>query len=104
MNTAVATAVLIQRIFFCCFDLGGERHRMRARIDAEDDVDLFLVDQPLDLVDRDIGLALRVGVDRHDFVFAGDAACSLHRSIAICAPIDAGDRTAGRERARVGRR
>ena len=71
---------------------------MRAGIDAVDDVDLLLVDQPLDLVDRDIGLALRVGVDRRDLVFAADAA-------ALVAQIDrdlradrAGDRAAGRER------
>ena len=56
--------------------LGGERDRVRARIDAVDDVDLLLVDQALDLVDRDIGLALRIGVDRRDLVFAADAAAS----------------------------
>ncbi len=39
-------------------DLGGERHRMRAGIDAVDDLDLLLADQALDLVDRDVGLAL----------------------------------------------
>ena len=39
-------------------DLGGERHGVRAGIDAVDDLDLLLVDQPLDLVDRDVHLAL----------------------------------------------
>ena len=55
-------------------DLGRERHGVRARIDAVDDFDLLLVDQALDLVDRGVRLALRIGVDRHDLVFAGDAA------------------------------
>jgi hypothetical protein len=47
---------------------------VRAGIDAVDDVDLFLADQTLDFVDRDIGLALRVGIDRRDLVLAADAA------------------------------
>ena len=53
---------------------GGERHRMRAREDAEDDVDLLLAHQPLGLVDRDVGLALRIGADRDHLVLAGNAA------------------------------
>ena len=44
-------------------DLGRERHRVRARIDAVDDVDLLLVDQALGLVDRNVGLALGIGGD-----------------------------------------
>ena len=62
---------------FGLVDFGGERHRLRARIDAEDDVDLFLGDQPLGLVDRDIDLALRVGADRLDLVFAENAALAV---------------------------
>ena len=74
---------------------------MRARIDAVDDVDLFLVDQAFNLVDRHVGLALRVRVDRHDLVLAADAP-------ALVAQIDrdlradrTGNRAPGRERAGV---
>ena len=41
-----------------CLHFGGERHRVRAGIDTEDDFDLLLIDQALDLVDRGISLAL----------------------------------------------
>src|ERR1044072_4861623 len=54
-------------------DLGGHRHAMRAREHAHDDVDLLLVEQPLGLVDRDVGLRLRVRDDADDLV-ALDAA------------------------------
>jgi hypothetical protein len=72
LNTDVAIAVVIQRIFFCASNLGGEGHGVRARIHAEHDFDLLLVDQPLDLVDGGVRLALRVGIDRLDLVFAGN--------------------------------
>ncbi|MFK4580640.1 hypothetical protein ABIF83_004087 [Bradyrhizobium ottawaense] len=55
-------------------DLRRHRHRMRAGIDAVDDVDLFLADQPLGLVDGDVGLALGIRRDRHDLGLAADAA------------------------------
>src|SRR4029077_1199879 len=55
-------------------DLGGERHGVRAGINAEHDFNLPLVDQPLDLVDGSIRLALRIGIDRLHLVFAGDPA------------------------------
>src|SRR5450432_151353 len=55
-------------------DLGRKRDRVRARIDAVDDVDLLLADQAFGLVDRDIGLALGIGSDRDDLVLAADAA------------------------------
>jgi hypothetical protein len=44
------------------------RHALRARVDAGDDVDLLLVDEPRHLVDRDIDLRLRVGEDGVDLV------------------------------------
>ena len=47
---------------------------MRAGINAEHDFDLLLIDQPLDLVDGSIRLALQIGIDRLHLVFAGDAA------------------------------
>src|SRR5262249_6913791 len=80
-------------------DLRGERHRMRARIDAVDDVDLFLADQPLDLVDSDIDLALTIGIDRHDLVFAGDAAALIDEIDRDLGADRAGDGAGGGERA-----
>ena len=59
---------------FLLLDLGGERDRVRAGIDAVDDVDLLLVDQAIGLVDRNVGLALGVGGDGGDLVLAADAA------------------------------
>src|SRR5262245_8358142 len=55
-------------------DLGGERHGVRAGINAQHDFDLLLIDQPLHFVDGGIRLALRIGIDRLHLVFAGDAA------------------------------
>ena len=59
---------------FLLLDLGGERDRVRARIDAVDDVDLLLVDQAIGLIDRDVRLALGVGGDGGNLVLAADAA------------------------------
>ena len=56
------------------FHLRRQRDRMGAGIDAVDNVDLLLVDQALDLVNRGLRLALRVGVDRDDLVLAIHAA------------------------------
>ncbi len=55
-------------------DLGRERHRMRARIDAVDDVDLLLTDQAFGLVDRNVGLALGIRGDRSNLGLAADTA------------------------------
>src|SRR5262249_15384242 len=66
--------------------------------DAVDDVDLLLADQALDLVDRHIGLALRVGVDRRDLVLAADAAALVAQIDGDLRADRAGDRAAGRER------
>jgi hypothetical protein len=82
-------------------DLGGERHRVRAGIDAVDDVDLFLADQTLDFVDRDIGLALRVGIDRRDLVLAADAAALVAEVNCNLRADRASNRAAGRKRPRV---
>jgi len=70
---------------------------MRAGIDAVDDLDLLLADQPLDLVDRHIHLALAIGVDRHDFVFAGNAAALVDEIDRDLGAYGTGDRTAGGE-------
>lgn len=84
---------------FLRFDPGGERHRVGAGIDAIDDVDLFLADQPLHLIDRDVRLALRIGIDRHHFVLAGNAATLVDEIDRDLGAHRAGDRTAGGERA-----
>src|SRR5499427_7743257 len=81
-------------------DLGGERHGVRARIYAEHDFDLLLVDQPLDLVDGGVRLALRVGIDRLDLVFAGDPATLVDDVDGDLRADRAGDRACRRERAR----
>ena len=49
------------------------RHALGRRIKAEQHVDLFLLDQAHGFVYRNVGLALRIGVDRLDLV-PGDAA------------------------------
>ena len=59
--------------FLGSVDLGGHRHAVRARVDAHQQVDLGVVQQPLGLVDGDVGLGLRVGLDGDDLV-AFDAA------------------------------
>jgi hypothetical protein len=74
---------------------------VRAGIHAVDDVDLLLVDQALDLVDRDIGLALRVGIDRRDLVFAADAAALVAKINGNLRADRAGDRATRRERTGV---
>lgn len=73
MKTAVETAVVIQNLLVL-LDLGGEGHRVRAGVHARDDVELLLVDQPLDLVDGDVGLALGIDLEGGDLVLAADAA------------------------------
>ena len=83
------------------FDVGCEWHRVRAGIDAVDDVDLFLADQTLDFVDRDIGLALRVRIDRHDLVLAADSAALVAQIDRDLRAYRAGDRASSRERAGV---
>src|SRR5688572_4016023 len=54
-------------------DLLGQRHRVRARVDAGEDVDLLDVQQALGLVDGHLGLRLAVAVDLHDLVLAEHA-------------------------------
>ncbi len=49
-------------------DAGGHRHALRRGEEAQQHVDLFLLDQADRLVDGDIGLALGVGIDRLDLV------------------------------------
>src|SRR5438309_1067308 len=51
-------------------DLLGERHRVGARVDTREDVDLLDVEETLRLVDRDLGLRLAVAVDLDDLVLA----------------------------------
>src|SRR5262249_50579894 len=58
---------------------------------------LLLPDQPLDLVDGGVRLALRIGVDRLDLVFAGDPATLVDDVDRDLRPDRAGDRTCRRE-------
>ena len=78
-------------------DAGGHRHALRRREEAEQHVDLFLLDQPHRLVDRHVRLALGVGVDRLDLV-------ALDAGLGVLVEHDLGAdilqlRTAARERA-----
>ncbi|MET3313203.1 hypothetical protein ABIF41_005044 [Bradyrhizobium japonicum] len=59
---------------FLLLDLRREWHRMRARIDAVDDVDLLLADQAFGLVDRNVGFALGIRGDWSNLGLAADAA------------------------------
>src|SRR5260221_14476600 len=70
---------------------------MGARIDAEVYVDMPLGDQPLGLVDRDIRLALRVGIDRFDLVLAEDAALLVGQVDGDLRADRRGDRAGGGE-------
>src|SRR5262249_36930197 len=82
-------------------DLGGERHRVRAGIDAVDNVDLLLVDQALDLVDRDMAFAWGVGIDRRALVLAAAAAALVEKINGNLRAAGAGDRATRRERTGV---
>ena len=84
---------------FLLFDLGRERDRVRARIDAVDDVDLLLVDQAHGLVDRNVGLALGIGGDSGDLVLAADAALLVDEIDRNLRPDRGGNRAARRKRA-----
>src|SRR5262249_20366875 len=79
-------------------DLGGERHGVRAGINAEYDFDLLLIDQPLDLVNGSIRFALRIGIDRLHLVFAGDAATLVDDVDRGLRTDRTGDRSCRRER------
>src|SRR5215472_15793599 len=46
----------------------SHRHALRAGIDLHEEIHLLLIKQACSLVDRDLGLRLRVGVDGHDLV------------------------------------
>ena len=70
-------------------DFGGHRHAVRRREHAHQRVDLDLVQEPLGLVDRDVGLRLRVGVCRDDLV-----------PLDATALVDHVDRNLGRDRGR----
>ena len=71
---------------------------MRARKDPVDDVEIFLTDQALDLVDRNVGLALSIGFDQHDLVLAADAALVVAEIDRDLGADRRSDRAAGRER------
>ena len=78
-------------------DARGHRHALRRREEAEQHVDLFLLDQPHRLVDGDVRLALGVGVDGLDLV-------ALDAGLGVMVEHDLGAdilqlRTAARERA-----
>src|SRR5712692_7743495 len=82
-------------------DLLGERHRVGARVDAREDVDLLDVEQPLGLVDRDLGLRLAVTVNLHDPVLAEYAAALVDVVDDHLGAAPAVEGPGGRERARV---
>ncbi len=78
-----------------------DRHRVGARVDAGQDVDLLDVEQPLRLVDRHVGLGLAVAVDLDDLVLAEHAALLVDVVDDHLGPAPAVERAGGRERARV---
>jgi len=49
-------------------DAGRHRHALRRRVEAQQHVDVLFLDKSHGFVDGDVGLALRVGVDRLDLV------------------------------------
>jgi len=51
-----------------------DRHGVRARVDAGEDVHVLGVEEPLRLIDGDVGLGLRIRVHAHDLVLAQHAA------------------------------
>ena len=60
--------VVIHMNFLSCSTFGRGRHALRRGVEAQQHVDLLLLDQAHGFVDRDVGLALGVGVDRLDLV------------------------------------
>jgi hypothetical protein len=52
---------------------------MSAGVNAIDDLDFLLIDQPLHFIDRNIHLALTIGIDRNYLVLAGDAAALVDK-------------------------
>jgi hypothetical protein len=75
-----------------------DRHRVGARVDADQDVDLLDVEQPLGLVDRHVGLGLAVAVDLDDLVLAEHAALLVHVVDDHLGPAPAVERPGGGER------
>jgi hypothetical protein len=73
-------------------------------INVQHDFDLLLVDQPLDLVDRSVCLALRICIDRLHLIFAGDPATLVDDVDRNLRTDRTGDRACGPRRARKGRR
>ena len=67
-STAEEMQVVIHMNFLSCSTRAATGTHCADEIEAEQHVDLFLLDQPDRLVDGDIGLALGVGVDRLDLV------------------------------------
>ena len=78
-----------------------DRHRVGARVDAGQDVDLLDVQQPLRLVDRHVGLGLAVAVDLDDLVLAEHAALLVDVVDDHLGPAPAVERAGGGERPRV---
>jgi hypothetical protein len=74
---------------------------VRARVDAGQDVDLLDVQEPLGLVDRDVGLGLAVAVDLHDLVLARHAAALVDEVDHHFGAAPAVERAGGGERTRV---
>ena len=60
--------MVIHMNFLSLLDASCHRHALRGCEEPQDHVDLFLLDQTHGFVDRHIGLALSVGIDRLDLV------------------------------------
>ncbi len=82
-------------------DLLGQRDGVGTRVDAGQDVDLLDVQQPLGLVDGDLGLRLAVAVDLHDLVLAQHATALVDEIDHHLGAAPAVERAGGRERTRV---
>jgi len=96
---------VIQRIFFLRFELGGKAHRMRAGNRRRFTISTF--SWPIKRstsFDRDVRLALRIGIDRDHLVFAGDTAALVDEIDRDLGAHRAGHRAAGGKMGRTGRR
>ena len=98
MNTAEATQTLAHMNFLAASTLAAIGTQCALRVDAHQQIDLGVVEQPLGLVDGDVGLGLRVGIRSVTILWPSTPPFSLIMSMAILLPIGGGLRAAGSER------